>query len=612
MTPGVVDVFSSDPNNRLFHRWYDGRWHDWRFVAIDQKVGGACSWGDGRMDLVAVNRAGNLQHGFWNEFPMFTHRQVTRTYWQFMAEHAGEDRIQRLESAFASGNLGGGCSGAMISPHLFLAASHCGGPGGVSQVSFYHTDHLGDPEDPANQVASPAYTARVLPWQHSGIQSNNPGERGDTVLLWLNDGTDGVPPGIKYGYQQLTRDAVEVGDAGYSFYRNPAFRRSDVLLYSEGVASAVVNPDINDPDRFEGPSILYDMPAVGGVSGSTNLTGSGANAHRVTGVTQGGGLPRVVPKISEFLRRYDADNNSVPDAVDYDWLITRPLLSFRLLRFDDSLPRSEWVAVPHGSAIDTNAMGTLGGFPTMAGPGPGLAAAGSDGFWHQTSSFRSGASYRISVVARGTQPPGMVAASGYLKFHSDTGAAPDAFFRFAPQPTADRYTGLVTLGAASDYRLIIGTDDNSRLVVESIALSENGGSVGFGTIDERRSWEFLGDCVPMARGLTGPVGFCGVLAPANGPWGLRNRHLGLLPDSRYRFDVPVESRGGLKDGEIMLMDLDGTVLARQRLSTEVAGGPTVNSFEAKTRARTTTALAFATRPGVYQLGDISVTALGPV
>ena len=64
-----------------------------------------------------------------------------QTTWEFLATYHGADRSVRLLQRFAVGELrDGSCSGAMVSPHLYLTAAHCGGPGWTGSVQFFRQD----------------------------------------------------------------------------------------------------------------------------------------------------------------------------------------------------------------------------------------------------------------------------------------------------------------------------------------------------------------------------------------------------------------------------------------------------------------------------------------
>ena len=52
-----------------------------------------------------------------------------QTLWEFWRDYAGDDKVRRLMNSQSVGIIGGGCTGTMISPHIFLSAAHCGGPG---------------------------------------------------------------------------------------------------------------------------------------------------------------------------------------------------------------------------------------------------------------------------------------------------------------------------------------------------------------------------------------------------------------------------------------------------------------------------------------------------
>src|SRR5262249_3332946 len=154
------------------------------------------------------------------------------------------------------------CSGAMISPHIFMTAAHCSLP--ESTVRFFRID-LSSP-NPGNsaQAYSETYAARSFPWQ---IFTNAGGTQyGDIQLWWVENGSDGIAPGIKYGHLELSTQAVGVGDAAYCFWVNSVNNfngsyLSDTLLYSSGSVTAL-GPGSGGPPNFSD----YNMYAAPGSS----------------------------------------------------------------------------------------------------------------------------------------------------------------------------------------------------------------------------------------------------------------------------------------------------------------------------------------------------------
>src|SRR3712207_6535562 len=67
-------------------------------------------------------------------------RTEAQTVWDFMDAYTGDDKFVRLRNSFSVGTLNGGCSGIMISPHIFMTAAHCGGPGWTGFAQFFHID----------------------------------------------------------------------------------------------------------------------------------------------------------------------------------------------------------------------------------------------------------------------------------------------------------------------------------------------------------------------------------------------------------------------------------------------------------------------------------------
>lgn len=60
---GRLDIFARGTDDGLWHKWYDGKFHDW------ERVGGGIatppsvsSWGEGRLDIFSTGVAGDLMH----------------------------------------------------------------------------------------------------------------------------------------------------------------------------------------------------------------------------------------------------------------------------------------------------------------------------------------------------------------------------------------------------------------------------------------------------------------------------------------------------------------------------------------------------------------------
>lgn len=280
------------------------------------------------------------------------------TLWDFMNQYSGSDKINRLHNAFAVGTWG--CSGTMVSPHLYLTAAHCGGD--TINVRFYHIDE--DAPGPANQYQqlSQIYRGRVLPWQHfihpTGYQD------GDGRLFWLEDGNDGVPPGVKYGYIELSSASTAIDDAVYSFWTNPEAGLATTLLYNDGVvinkgAEIIGDPPVNFTDSNFG--------ARPGASGSSLLGGRG---QQVIGVTVGGnGSFRRTADTRYLLDVHDADSDGALDAIEYDLLLDRSLQNFNHWHFQTPLQRTQWGTLGIGGENDgafAGGMGIIGG--SVLGP----------------------------------------------------------------------------------------------------------------------------------------------------------------------------------------------------------------------------------------------------
>jgi len=268
------------------------------------------------------------------------------TVWEFISNYAGPDKTVRLLGSFACGSIDG-CSGIMISPHIFMTAAHCGGPDHATRtVRFFRINEEAAP-GPASQALSEPYRARSFPWQ-SFVEGG--AQVGDTMLWWVEDGSDGVAPGHKYGFLELSDRAVQLGNQGYRFWVNPApdIGLSSTLLYSSGEATA------RGPGEMPAGFTQYDIYGVPGVSGSA-VVGLGDHASRVIGVTATAdtAIRRCVDS-SLFVSSHEADGNGVLDAIEYDLLITQGAASFHRLRVDTPWQRAQWRLAPGASWPATN------------------------------------------------------------------------------------------------------------------------------------------------------------------------------------------------------------------------------------------------------------------
>lgn len=605
--PDQLDVVARLADGRLAHNWWNGRtWHGWvvRGATFSGAVS-AASWRDGRVDVFGTAADGRLAHAGYEGRPVNT--APVRTIWAFLRETSGRQRIDRLRQSFACGELSSGCSGAMISPHVFLTASHCNGPGWTGSVRFFHQDHFALSPDGTSQQLSPRYEARTFPWQHSGIGGG--GKRhGDTNLWWVADGVDGVPPGIRYGYVELSPRRPPVGSDMYSFWRNPADRFDTTLLYSAGSITSL-GDDSGSPDGWLGPHANVRTWTHGGASGSSNF--SVDEGGRVFGVTQGGGddtSVRVVPLASRFVSDHDSTDNDVVDAVDYDWLFSRPVLPLRHYEFTTPFELSRWVADPDGSpdpaVVSTQRTGALLAPPRLIGGG-----GDTDGFWALFARFTPGSVLRLSVVAKGTAKAGTAPGWAYVGFRSDsTGDRRNV--TFTPGREFGRFLGTVTLGTPGDYRLVLGTAKDTSWELDSMSVVDEAETLSLATHDERRTWEWSGESRPMAWSVDGGVGFCGVAVGRSSTWAARNRHLALLPSTRYRIRCRTRTIQGKQATGVCWVrceDLAGTVVGETRFDLRPGAASARRELVVDTGSGAATTLTFGCETdGAYAFGAIEI------
>lgn len=485
-----------------------------------------------------------------------------RTMFEFDHDYAGPDKKARHLNSFSVGRLNGGaCSGAMVSPHLFMTAAHCGGPGHIGTVQFLHIDEDSSSPGPGAQTWSAEYPARTLPWQSFGASTGG----GDTVLWWLSDGADGIAPGVKYGSVELSDVEATVGDEAYSFWVNPVEnfrgqRLASTVLHSSGSA---IRREVSD---WRGPTTEYNLYGAPGASGSA-VFGGAKHGHRVIGVTSCAPVPegpsRCTSDTTHFLRQHDAERNGVLDAIEYDWVMTEPRMAFRFLSFDTVTSRAHWLSVPNGGGSINTESGLWAG---KVVPGPGT----TDGLWHRTARFAPNTTYRFSVVVRSA-----AGGSGYIKLRSDTGPG-EVVAALDPGTSWIRLTGRLTTGGSPHYRLLLGANLGATLYVRDVSFTQENAGLTFGSGDERRTWEAVGASHITSWGLAGAGDLSGVMAgptPSGIPWGLRNRNVALRPNRTYEvlFTVRHVSGGLDQNATFSVEDLGGNSVGRQTWTFTSAG-----------------------------------------
>lgn len=493
-----------------------------------------------------------------------------RTIWEFVNEHV-VDRGKLLQHSFSVGQLwvrgipgfdvGTVCSGTMVSPHIFMTAAHCGGSIRTGVVRFFRIDEdSSNPGDTA-QTFSQFYYAQAFQWE--SFSQFSAGGGGDTRLWWVSDGSDGMPPGIKYGHVELSPQMVKEADPAYSFWVNPVenfrgARLDQTILYSQG---AVTKASYPDPDGWRGPTTDYDIYGAPGASGSS-IIGSGRLGYEVIGVTsctpRPEGAYRCAADIQHLLKTYDTDRNEALDALEYDVTSRTFARTFTLLQLETPLQRSQWRWIPERSSLTNE-------------PGHWVAKVEGqydqewvDDVWHATSIFEANATYRISILVYGRTD--IVSGPAYLKFRSDaSNTAVVSEFR----PVNGEWKRLslrVKLENQPDYRLVFGQKYYGNYYIRDVAIvREDAGSLDFETGDERRAWEYTATSYPSSWGIGGATDFSAVVvgpSPLNVGWSIRNRFVALRPARSYEIEYSAKHIAGsvANPAFTKIQDLAGWVL----------------------------------------------------
>ena len=258
-----------------------------------------------------------------------------------------------------------------------------------------------------------------------------------------------------------------------------------------------------------------------------------------------------------MVERFDSDSNKVLDAIEYDWLFTRPYENFQRLEVNTPLQRSQWRLAPGGS-------------PSELTHDPGFWVARvnklGDSFWHSTARFKPNTSYRISMLVYGRTAS---YAPSYIRL-VDGFANTAAAFQF--QPVNGRWTqitGRITTPSGSDFRVYVGQGGNGSYDVLSISITEESptASYNFETGTHRKAFEYQ-NAYPTSWGLQGSNDFSAVIqgpspTPSTNPtditWNLRNRYIGLEANTAYEVTFDAKHVDGAlnKDLFMKIEDING-------------------------------------------------------
>jgi hypothetical protein len=235
----------------------------------------------------------------------------------------------------------------------------------------------------------------------------------------------------------------------------------------------------------------------------------------------------------------------------------------------------------------------------------------TEGYAHQHARFKPNRTYRISIAARGTQT-GATWPNGasYVAFESLT--AGTVRFGFTPGADWSRITGSVTLGNATNYRLVVGTERGTTLSVANLAIVEAGVPFGFGTYDERRSWEYIGGARPTAWGVDGQNSFAGVVVgpcPQPQGWGLRNRYVALRASNSYRISFVVRHvAGALGPCTMWIQNLAGEKIGNTSWQFATAGERRTINATLGTNGDPANTITFGTASAMtFMVGDIALS-----
>jgi len=445
------------------------------------------------------------------------------------------------------------CSGIMVGPNVALTAAHCSSNPSKTGISFQVYRNQ-DPLQPDTQFYNCDSIVQALP------------SRIDLQLLYCENGPDGVPPGVKFGYLDFDTDPVRVGQQLYSFWFNPITNQGVpwVELYSPGQVN--IAGTLSEAWAGVNSGIEMDIWSQAGASGSseinpitqrimvgpTTYTLSGEGAWRAglsmydyleNGVLDSSTPNQVnaallaslgVPNPNQFFGSLDKDNNDLFDiqeaieAVDGETQRDHYWLGY------ESDRRNAYWLTPSRSVADVQFQ-----------PHTGLAYLDivTPGNWvlrHDDLNLTPNTEYRVSLMTTTRSSKGSNALE--VAFTDPSGAVIDSrYLSTIPSAGWDTHSFHLGSGPRSTSLRILG-QATAQVSVATLSLIEEGSVMDFDTYDKRVNWRngSTGErAFIIPDGYGDSVDWAGLVAPsqgipAAGSWPLRNRQLALVEKETYQ------------------------------------------------------------------------------